>query len=236
MDRSMLRITGIYFCGFVAAAALATVNGAHAASLSVSPLRVDVKAPGKTAQVTLRNESRRTINVQVRIFRWRQKGGKDDFVQTRDVVASPPVARMTAGNQFQVRIVRVSGRPVRGQDAYRLVIDELPSAPPARRTGITVAIRYILPVFFTAPDARPGRVRWSVRGRGGSRVLVARNSGDLSVRLSELRVGGVRIKRGLAGYVLGRSVRHFPMPSRAPSRGSITAQTTEGSIRARISR
>lgn len=215
---------------------LATAGMSEAASLAVSPIRVEVLQPASSGAVTLRNESARPIVGQVRVFEWTLRDGKDNFATTDHVIASPPIVQIAAGSEALVRLIRIQGEPINGEKSYRLVVDEVPDANRVRNMGVNLAIRYALPLFFVHPDASPSRLVWSIENRSGRRVLVAANSGDRSVRISDLSIGGVKISSGLAGYVLGRSERVFDLPRGALSAGAISAETEKGRLNAQVSR
>lgn len=209
---------------------------ATAASLSVSPIFLRVVAPGNQTILTVSNQARRAVTIQVRVFRWVLRNGKDHYLQTRNVIVSPPIARLRGRAAIKVRILRVDRKPIAAEETYRVVVDEVPDANRVKNVGVNMALRYTLPLFFLNPSARQPRLRWSVRGRGKKRQLIVKNAGDVHVRLAALRLGKFTIAKGLAGYVLGNSTRVFDLPARAPARGKITALTGQGKLNAVISR
>ena len=109
-------------------------SGASAASLQVAPVLLEVVAPGAAATVTLRNNGAKPIATQVRVFRWTQEAGGERLEPTDDVVASPPAVELQPAQDYVARVVRVTKKPVEGEEAYRLFIDELPEAPQGQRT------------------------------------------------------------------------------------------------------
>ncbi|MGE3642817.1 MAG: molecular chaperone [Beijerinckiaceae bacterium] len=226
----------IRFLLMVVAWVCATSFPARAASLSVSPINLSVAAPGNQTRMTIRNETDRAITVQVRVFRWTLRNGRDYYETTQDVVVSPPISRLRGRADLQVRIVRTATGAIKGEQTYRVVVDEVPDANRVRNLGVNVALRYTLPLFFISPDASQPRLNFTVRGGGKRRLLVVTNSGDRHVRLSNVSIGKSRVHRGLAGYVLGHSTRTFDLPASAPSSGTITAITGQGKLNARISR
>ncbi len=215
---------------------LAAAGASEAASLAVSPIRVEVLQPANSGAVTLRNESPRPVVGQVRVFEWTLREGKDHFAPTDHVVASPPIVQIAPGSETLVRLLRIQGEPIRGEKSYRLVVDEVPVADRVRNIGVNLAVRYALPLFFVHPDASASKLAWSIETRSGRRVLVGVNSGDRSVRISDLSIGGVKISPGLAGYILGRSERVFDLPRGAPGAGAISAETEKGRLNAQVSR
>lgn len=207
--RSMLYSIGVMslcalFCG-----------AAHAASLRVSPTNLDMVAPGSAGVLTLTNEAKRPINVQVRVFRWTQANGIERLEPTNDVVVSPPSTRLAGGKDYTIRVVRVSRKPVAAEESYRVVVDELPD-PSRRQAGtVVLVVRYSIPVFFRDQNAAPPKVVWGVSRAKGSLMLTARNTGDMRLRLAEVQLtqgGQVLGKReGLVGYVLGGARMQWPI-------------------------
>jgi len=210
-------------------------SGAQAASLTVSPIRIDVPAPASSASVNLRNEAALPVNIQIRLFKWVLKDGEDFYEQTDDVVATPPVASVPPGGAALIRIVRTGAAPVVGEEAYRLVVDEIPDANRIRNAGVNLALRYMIPVFYLNSDAAQAKLAWSIRTEGRKRMLVATNSGDKSSRIANLRLDKTVLFGGLAGYVLGHSTRKWPLPAKA-SGARVSAESNNGPIDAPLSR
>ncbi|UGX87085.1 fimbrial biogenesis chaperone [Phyllobacterium meliloti] len=210
---------------------------ANAASLRVAPTSLDLTAPGSAAVLTLTNQAKRPINVQVRVFRWTQVNGVEQLEPTSDVVASPPSTVLTGNKDYLVRVIRVSKKPVAGEESYRVIVDELPD--PSRRKGgtVTLVMRYSIPVFFKDADASAPKVAWTIKRSGGGLVLAARNNGDSRLRLSDVQLmqGGREIgtRKGLVGYVLGGASMQWPVGGgKAVSAGSIAlkAQSDAGPL------
>ena len=187
------------------------VTMAHAAQLHVRPISIELVAPAQASKVILTNRGKTPIAAQARLFRWTQKNGRDVLERTRMVVASPPLLKMKPGRAHVVRIVRLAKTPVRGEESYRLIVDEIPQKR-LKGSGVVFALRYSIPVFFQQPGATPPKLSWrAVRVKGGV-LLEATNAGQLHERISDLRLtlpGGrtLVIAKGLAGYVLGNSAR-----------------------------
>ena len=201
-----MRKLGFFLLGMTALAAPVS-----AASLQVSPILVDVAAEGAAAtSVTLRNSSNKPVNTQMRVFRWTQSNGEDQYEETTDVVASPPMVTMRPNGEYVVRIVRSSRAPIRGEESYRLVADELPDAAAKNSGTINLLVRHSVPVFFHSANAAPAAVTWNVSKKGGRLVVEGRNSGDRRVRVARLKAddgagNSVSYGDGLVGYVLAKS-------------------------------
>ena len=190
---------------------------ASAASLRVAPTNLELIAPDSAAVLNLTNESRQPINIQVRVFKWTQVNGVEQLEPTTDVVASPPLAKMGPNADYVVRVVRVSKAPVRKEDSYRVIVDELPDPSRAKSGTVTLIVRYSVPVFFRNPDASAPNVTWNLTRSGRGLMLTARNNGDSRFRLSNitLKQGETKIgsRSGLVGYVLGGATMQWPIGS-----------------------
>lgn len=197
-----------------ASLSLALVLPAVADGLRVSPITLEVLAPGAATTLTLRNDGRSTLTIQARSFRWLQNGGKETLQRTSDVVVSPPSVRLAPGTSQTVRVVRTSKAPVNGEEAYRVVINEVPDQSRARSGAVAFATELRIPVFFVERGARSADVTWSLQNAGGVTSLVAENRGDMRLRLADLRLSGgagTTQRNGLVGYVLGGSSMKWPM-------------------------
>ena len=213
---------------------------AYAGSLTVSPVSLEVAAPGATSALTLSNAGAEPINAQIRVYRWTQPDGVDQLLPTTDVVASPPALKLNGGQQNVVRVVRLLKTPVTGEQAYRLVVDELPKAPKGSSVGVGISLRYSVPVFFTMSNAASD-VSWTIAASGGNLQLIAHNSGTRRIRLADLKIqaGGktIVVGQGLAGYVLSNSEKLWTVKASAKlatlqSTISVTAEGDSGHVQA----
>jgi fimbrial chaperone protein len=218
-----------------------SVLAAEAASLRVSPTTVERIAPDSAAVFNLRNEASRPLNVQVRVFRWNQEGGGEQLQPTDDVVASPPSAQLAPNGEYVIRVVRVTKTPVRTEESYRVVVDELPD-PSRRKAGtVNLVVRHVLPVFYRNPDASGPDIQWSLERSRGGLMLVARNNGGSRLRLSDVTLsqGGkvVARRKGLVGYVLGGTTMQWPVgKTKGLSGGAVmlSAKSDVGAIDAKV--
>lgn len=209
-----------------------------AQGLRVSPVTLDVQAPGAATTLTLRNEGSEPITVQARAYRWTQTGGQEALQRTNAVVVSPPATRLAPGATQTIRIVRTSKSAVRGEEAYRVIVNEVPDQSRRRSGAVAFASELRIPVFFTARGARSADVAFAVRNSGGAAWLVAQNRGDTRLRLADVQVGGAVRQSGLVGYVLGGSTMQWPVApaGQVASGARLRALTNHGALDARIGR
>lgn len=204
----------------VMAVASVTVGSATwAASVSVSPVNLFVIAPSKAGAVSISNQNKAPVRLQIRVFRWRQKDGKDVLEPTRDVIANPPSMEIPGEQTYTIRVARASAAPLGPEESYRLIIDELPSSsgPASPDAGIRMLLRTSLPVFFETKATAP-KMTWRLWSANGKLTLEATNSGDRHIKLVDLAVEGPlgATKFNAAGtnsYVLpGSTLRYEALP------------------------
>lgn len=208
-------------------------------SLRVAPVLVDLSAPTAASSVRISNDAKRPISVQVRIFKWSQNNGIDTYTPATDVAVSPPISQLKPGGENMVRVVRTSKRPVKAEESYRLIVDELPGAAKKQSRTINFVVRHSIPVFFSPPENEGANVAWIAQPKSGGYQITARNTGDKRMRISDLAVKGkggnsVAQHKGLVGYVLGNSSASWFIPGTGGNRGGgslmISAQSEAGPI------
>ncbi|MBM7047542.1 MULTISPECIES: molecular chaperone [Rhizobium] len=201
----------------------------NATSLRVAPTNLELIAPASTGVLNLANDDDHPINVQVRVFKWSQMGGIERLEPTRDVVASPPSAKMAPNGQYVVRVVRTSKALVKSEETYRVIVDELPDPARARAGTVTLIMRHSIPVFFKNADVKAADVSWNISRQGSSLFLTGTNNGASRFRLSNvtLKQGPAKIgsRSGLVGYVLGGATMQWPITTaKSLSGGTVTLQ------------
>jgi fimbrial chaperone protein len=195
---------------------LAAATPGWASSLQISPIGLNLPANAAASKINLRNTGPDGLSAQIRVFKWMQVKGKDQLVETQDLVASPPIVKLDPGKNNVIRIVRTAKTPVAAEEAYRLVVDELPSSASKRRNRIGFVLRYSLPVFFAAPSPDGQKLTWSLESKGKQTTLVIANPANEHARITDLSItprGGktLNLGNGLLGYVLANSTARFPL-------------------------
>ncbi|RRU22700.1 molecular chaperone [Stenotrophomonas sp. 278] len=226
-ERSRARPSGRCLVACVLLAAL-TAAGTHAASLQVAPTSLQLTSRQNAEALWISNSGTAPVDVQARVFRWTQRDGRDELEPTSELVVSPPMQALAAGQQQLIRVVRADPQPPTGQLAYRVIVDEVPPLDP-NREGMQFVLRYSLPVFVQpdddAPDA-PDLQASLLTQADGTLALEVRNLGTTYAQLADLAMGTPErpqvFKPGLVGYVLSGQTMRWPL--------DITAARLNGAI------
>ena len=211
MNKNILCVT------LAATAAWFASSAAQAASLQAAPVLIEMKADAPSSTINIRNTGAAPFSAQTRVFRWKQAGGKETMEETNDVVTSPPITTLQPGASYSIRVVRTSKQPLAREEAFRVLVDQLPDATAQRSGTVALVMRHSIPVFLMPPTANGPKIGWSVASRNGRLVLRAQNTGDRRVRLSQVSVKlasgrTVSFGNGLLGYALAGSTMEWLSP------------------------
>ena len=208
-----------------------------ASSVLIWPIDPVLEADQQASALWLENRGTETANLQIRVFGWSQSGFEEQYQNQRDVIGSPPVAKIEPGQKQLVRLTRTKDVPPGQELAYRIIIDEIPGAqPPAAEGGKTAAairfqMRYSVPLFaygaglWSKEDATRQRdpagagkpdLSWHKVTVAGRNYIEVRNQGAVHARLTDASIkqsGQTRpLVEGLLGYVLPGATMRWPVP------------------------
>jgi fimbrial chaperone protein len=198
--------------------------GAAATGLQVTPTSLTVEANRSAAGLWLSNTGEQPLHAQVRAYHWSQAQGRDELVPAPALIVSPPLVELQAGARQFVRVIRSGGAPADHEDAFRIVIDELPidepapHAPTREESAIRFVLRYSVPVFLApSGSAVQAELEGEIDSNASPPRLVVRNRGGMHAQLGNLvlvEAGGQRreLSSGLVGYVLAGQTMHWDLP------------------------
>lgn len=202
MRRFLFRLLAVALLGNATAAAFAS-------GLQVAPVSLTLAATQNADGLWLSNTGDNEVHAQVRVFRWTQENDADQLAPTKELLASPPMIELPAGDRQLIRAIRLGAPPAgNAEQAYRLIIDELPIESQQRK-GINYVLRYSVPVFVQPAGAAPSapELQWALRRDGDKTLLEVSNSGGTHAQLADIAWTDAAGKRelvapGLLGYVL----------------------------------
>lgn len=216
-----------------------------ATSVLIWPIDPVLEAGQKAGALWLENRGDAPANLQVRVFAWRQGEFDDQYQAQREVIGSPPVANIAPGQKQLIRLTRTGTSPVGQEQAYRIIIDEIPPALSAAnnadkpQAAIRFQMRYSVPLFvygeglWGKPDPEGKRsadgvgkpqLSWRPVTVQGQPYVELRNTGPVHARLTDVVVqqsGQPKpLAQGLLGYVLPGASMRWPAPL-PPSTASV---------------
>jgi fimbrial chaperone protein len=214
------------------ASALVAAAPALAGSVELSPITLQMVGKERTTTLRVRNTEAQAITLQLRAVDWTQENGQDVYTPSKTLAVSPPVFTLQPGEVQTARIVIEGVKAVKTEQAYRLILDQIPESHVGGQAGVVVPIRVMLPVFLTPSSASRPKLSWKLQPSSGGKVLAATNVGDARERLVDFKVtSGVTElagNAGLSGYVLAGATRTWALSGAAGTGATTVSISGEG--------
>jgi fimbrial chaperone protein len=197
---------------------LVGVSVASAGSFQVSPIRATLSPSKPISAMTVHNSSNESLVVQMEVLTWTQQQGKDVYVATQDIIATPPIFTVPAGGSQVVRVGLRRAPDAQREQTYRLFLQEAPPPPKPGFQGLQVALRIGVPIFVAPATAQPPALAWRVyRTRSGQLEVGLNNNGNTHVQvanvsLADAKDGKLGVQQ-LAAYVLAGQSSNWQIKS-----------------------
>jgi len=215
---------------------------AAAGSYSINPVKLELSYQGETKIITVRNQAEHSAIMQVDVVSWQQQSGQDIYKTSRDLLASPPLFAIEPGASQVIRIGQRNTVASGNEKAYRLFIQEVPSAVTEDNAGLQMALRISVPVWLlndALKEMQPD-LQWQAERRDKhTLVLSVKNNGQRHAHLSKLTVvspdntnANVLYSQKLFVYVLAGTTHSWTVETDRPIRDhmqlNIQANTNVG--------
>ncbi|ENX36222.1 hypothetical protein F889_00381 [Acinetobacter colistiniresistens] len=229
---------------------LSSSFAAAQATFLIWPIYPKIESNDKAVAVWLQNTGKTDAMVQIRVFKWEQNNFKDDYHEQNEVIASPPVAKIKAGEKHMLRLTKAGQQPDGKEIAYRIIVDELPvnlnAADDAKASKVNFQMRYSIPLFVYGKGLGSGLTEetqklnaknsaakpilsWHTQKNAQGKVeLFLKNEGQKFARLSAIKLSKdskeTALGKAAFGYVLPNSAMKFdidPTIARELSRISV---------------
>lgn len=242
--------TAVRWMGAAILVAALAIDSAHAASsILIWPVNPVIAAEEKATALWLENRGASAVHLQVRVVGWKQTGNENVYSDQRDVLGTPPIMKIEAGQRQLVRLTRMSEVAAGSESAYRIIVDEIPTeeslAEGASGPAVNFQMRYSVPLFVEGAGfaskkaagaanqavAAPELVLRVVRSSGKA-ALEVRNIGALHARLAEVEFVAADGKKsavsdGLLGYVLPGATMVWPLKDGVKASATLRAKLNE---------
>ena len=119
-----------------------------AAGLTITPTKLDIFPAQKSAVLKLFNKKDKAVRLQVFIKAWSQDSdGKTVLSDSKNLVVYPKLLSIAAKGERPIR-VGFQGDFLPTEQAFRLLIDELPEVSKKSGIGVIMPVRLSIPVFL----------------------------------------------------------------------------------------
>jgi len=219
------RLTSVISLAVAAVAILSTATLSIAGSFDVNPIRVDLTAQTRTGTVTVRNSGDDPVVVQISVQGWAQNAGKDVLTDTKEMIVSPPIVTIPAGQEQIIRLGLRRAPDAQRELAFRMFLQEVPPPPRPGFQGLVVALRIGLPIFVQ-PRQGPAKavLLWNASKASSPDLLKlsADNAGTGHIQISTIELFRPSEKEPIAtfsglAYILPGQVRDWDLKLRDPA-------------------
>lgn len=212
----MIRVSYLFQLLSLMTFGLCTLSASAGNAILIWPIDPKISQQDKATELWLENRGQATTLMQVRVLKWQQINGQEQFQTQQEVLASPPMVRVEPGKKQLIRLIKQTPPPAGQEAAYRVLLDEIPGPPQPgeEQVGVSFQMRYSVPLFvygsgLNAADTRP-QLSWKLVNKEGKQAIEIVNRGNGHARMSNVTIGGRSVADGLLGYSLANSSNTFP--------------------------
>lgn len=210
-----------------------STSASAAINIALWPINQHINSGDKSSILWLKNAGGDNANISVRVLAWHHKAEGDYFSDQNDINIVPPVLGIMPGDKGFVRFfLSPSAHPVTEQ-AYRIIVDEIPHLSKSGHDRVALRMRYVLPLFVAGsqtplawqqkgdnPADHYPEVTWHIAAAKGHNFIVFHNIGPVHARLSDISLKdgqrqntSVSLHPGLLGYILPGATLSMPLPA-----------------------
>jgi fimbrial chaperone protein len=179
------------------------------------------------------------VSLQVKVVRWTQNKGNDEYQTTKDLVVSPPQLQILPDKTKLVRVGWRSLGPLSQEMAYRLIISDL-TPYKKKENAVILKLQINLPVFVE-PDNVILKAEWQVkRANNNTLNVLVNNVGNVHIKVSKLTLTNtnneVIASQPTMFYLLPGQSKQGPVRvTKSPGQSvNIVADTDKGKLNATV--
>lgn len=192
----------------------------YAGSIRISPVQIDLVNSNNAASFSLMNQSSVASNLQIRVFKWEQnENGEDILTETDEIAVSPPAIKIQGDTAYNIRVIKTKSVSENIEQAYRIIIDELPSPYDSRKVenGLQVLVRTSLPLFSVKKE-NFSNLSARVVIKNNRPLIAVHNQGSRHELIQSVKLNDISSQKGteieintVNGYVLAGKTKYFPI-------------------------
>lgn len=165
--------------------------GTADASVSISPIRVDLDAENDKGVIQIINQQDEEKSYQVEVVSWSQTDErKEVYSPTEDLVAVPPLFSLQPGEEQLIRIGMLTSADEHTERSYRMFITELvdDEKKEAAETGIRMRLQIGVPVFVAPTSMKTATLDFVDSMQIDDQTFLRfQNNGNTHVKVSEIQ-------------------------------------------------
>lgn len=162
---------------------------AFAGAFSVSPVRVILTGDHPVVTMTVQNSEQEPTVIQLELVQWTQQDGKDIYLPTKDLLATPPIFTLPANGKQVILIgLRKPQNPV-NESTYRIFLQEIPGPPKPDFQGLRIALKISVPIFIPANSIASPKLRWAAKLNKDNQLKISViNEGNTHLQITSIKI------------------------------------------------
>lgn len=159
------------------------------ASIKISPMKLELTKESDIAILKLTNASDEPVVLQMEAKEWSQDDGNDVTKPTKDIIISPPLAKIQP-QELQILRLAIRKNTNKNQEvAYRLFLNEIPQPSSTPKQGIQTVLSISLPLFIKPSSSIQLSPVWSVDRVGKNELRVGlQNRGNEHMKVTKVAI------------------------------------------------
>lgn len=209
-NRHIINKNFIYCFSFLIWCSFLLYTGAYASSITINPVRLVLSAGQKTTSFEVTNDSTEPLVVQLHAMEWKHHYGKDIYEATKDVLVTPPIARIPPGKMQIVRVGLLKPTNPKKGATYRVFIQEVSQSSIRTQTGVQTLLEIVTPLLVD--PLIPPKPKMTISGKRleNNRIhLSLLNTGETHFQIFKITVG----KPGQTENLFTQTIFSYLIPS-----------------------
>ncbi len=158
----------------------------RATSFTVVPVRVEVSPKHLHTTLQVTNNGGEKVTVQLHPVQWLLQDGKEFERDTEDLVFNPSIFTLMPHQTQSVLVGLRQYTATAMEQTYRLILEEVPTPPPAGFTGIHTLLRLSIPLFVSPMGPSSAKLSWSLHRTSRGITLSVENNGNAHIQIKHL--------------------------------------------------
>ena len=159
------------------------------ASLSITPMRLELSAQEKIAVLKLTNVSDEPIVLQMEVKEWQQNNEENVYTSTKDIIVAPPMTKIGPQERQIIRLSARNNNVSNQEAAYRLFLNEIAQSPTISKPGIQTILSMSLPLFIKPKEPVTLHPIWSVSRVGKHELKInLLNKSNVHLKVTKIKI------------------------------------------------
>lgn len=157
--------------------------------IRVTPVRVELFNGETIALLTVKNEGQTPTLIQTELLKWQQANNDEVLTASKDVLVSPPIFKLPALKQQNIRLGLRTKAPANVELAYRIKVSEVPMELDGQEPGLNVLVSFSVPIFVKPKKMVTNFVsHWTAAVQNKQLAITLKNAGNTHEQVKNIKI------------------------------------------------